>query len=97
MISQSNEPQRVAASSARRVLLRTRSDDGSPFGSIGASMMYKCRAFHLMIWGSKFKGPARSNWNVQIDPVWKNPDWNGNTVKSVEVFKSLKSADKILK
>ncbi|KAE9029983.1 hypothetical protein PF005_g1504 [Phytophthora fragariae] len=64
---------------------------------IGASMMYKCRAFHLMIWGSKFKGPARSNWNVQIDPVWKNPDWNGNTVKSVEVFKSLKSADKILK
>ncbi|KAE8957623.1 hypothetical protein PF011_g31076, partial [Phytophthora fragariae] len=48
---------------------------------------------YMLIPQSQFKGPARSDWNVQIDPVWKSPNWYGNTDKSVEVFKSLKSAN----
>ncbi|GMF45378.1 unnamed protein product [Phytophthora fragariaefolia] len=48
---------------------------------------------YVLIPQSQFKGPANSAWLVQIDPVWKSNKWNGNSAASVEVFKSLKSAN----
>ncbi|KAE9266646.1 hypothetical protein PF008_g31564 [Phytophthora fragariae] len=48
---------------------------------------------YMLVPEAQFQGPAKSDWNVQIDPVWESPDWFGNTAKSVEVFKSLKSAN----
>ncbi|GMF45375.1 unnamed protein product [Phytophthora fragariaefolia] len=42
---------------------------------------------------SQFNGAANSAWVVQIDPVWASDKWDGNNAGSVEVFKSLKSAN----
>ncbi|EGZ05551.1 hypothetical protein PHYSODRAFT_438103, partial [Phytophthora sojae] len=48
---------------------------------------------YMLIPESQFTGGANSAWVVQIDPVWASDKWDGNNAGSVEVFKSLKSAN----
>ncbi|GMF45374.1 unnamed protein product [Phytophthora fragariaefolia] len=48
---------------------------------------------YMLIPESQFTGSANSAWVVQIDPVWASDKWDGNNAGSVEVFKSLKSAN----
>ncbi|CEG35204.1 uncharacterized protein PHALS_03176 [Plasmopara halstedii] len=49
---------------------------------------------YMLIPQAQFKGSANSAWIVQIDPLWKSSDWNGNTQKSVKTFQKLKAANK---
>ncbi|KAJ8566448.1 hypothetical protein ON010_g6676 [Phytophthora cinnamomi] len=48
---------------------------------------------YMLIPESQFKGSANSAWIVQIDPVWKSNDWDGNKPGSVDAFKALKTAN----
>ncbi|CEG35209.1 uncharacterized protein PHALS_03179 [Plasmopara halstedii] len=49
---------------------------------------------YVLIPQTQFKGlPGNEAWIVQIDPLWKSSDWNGNTEQSVKAYQSLKAAN----
>ncbi|CEG35206.1 uncharacterized protein PHALS_03177 [Plasmopara halstedii] len=48
---------------------------------------------YMYIPRTQFKGQGNDGWIVQIEPLWKSSDWNGNTQKSVKAFQSLKAAN----